>query len=598
MSMASQLRLARATASISRSGMAYVAVLLLALLLSSLGLTFIFTVRTQTLAATGRLDAIQAAYLAESAANHALWRVLNEDDDVNAYVAQDSDDAQQDYDEDCELYDQKLELGQRWYVGLRFLDVAVPQGETISVARVQFTAADKDNESTDLTIYGQDTANAGKFGNEEDDLSRRRKTSASVRWHGISTWEKDHLYETPDLAPIVQEIVNRPGWIAGNAMVLLFRSNDPSGKRRAYAHDEAMKTPALLTIAYGQRLPMTPTDYTMHAMAGGRYGYKVRRPTAVSFGTIATVGAAGESTVQQGYVVHVGRDRRPIDVSNPGPALTAYPVPVALTTAKLGFPYVGINADGSDIRFAGAGGSALDYWIESWDNMGASKVWVKVPSIPAGGSVIYMTHGDADAVSESDGQATFLYYDGFEDHDDGDTADGWSPAAYTVKADGPVMALDDKDEDAEVVHAASADWSDIAVRQRFKCKTGSINHAGLILRRRNNDNLVYGGVAKVNISGYFDIAQVWERDGGSWVKAGGDWGIPDVSSGWHVQELAIYGNAVAFSLDDHLEGITTVSSGVPASGNTGFRSQYSERAYRDWHLVRPYRSPEPTATLR
>jgi len=58
--------------------MAYVVVLLLVLLLTSLGLTFIHQVSTQRAATTGRLPGMQAEYLAESAANHAMWRLLNE----------------------------------------------------------------------------------------------------------------------------------------------------------------------------------------------------------------------------------------------------------------------------------------------------------------------------------------------------------------------------------------------------------------------------------------------------------------------------------------------------------------------------------------
>ncbi len=67
-------------------------------------------------------------YLAESAANHALWRLLNEEP-LEYAVAGDLDDSEQNSTYG-EPYGPELELGQRRYVGLRFRDVAIPQGET------------------------------------------------------------------------------------------------------------------------------------------------------------------------------------------------------------------------------------------------------------------------------------------------------------------------------------------------------------------------------------------------------------------------------------------------------------------------------------
>jgi hypothetical protein len=119
------------------AGMAYLGVLLMVLLLTLTGLTFIATVRISSMATAGRLDAIQADYLAESAANHALWRLLNEEP-LEYHIAQDRDDSEQD-GAASEPSGSTLELGQRYYVGLRFLNVAIPQGETVNVARVLFT---------------------------------------------------------------------------------------------------------------------------------------------------------------------------------------------------------------------------------------------------------------------------------------------------------------------------------------------------------------------------------------------------------------------------------------------------------------------------
>jgi len=60
------------------TGLAYVAILVLLAIMSTLALAFLSKTGTLTLATANRLAGMQANYLAESAANHALWRLLND----------------------------------------------------------------------------------------------------------------------------------------------------------------------------------------------------------------------------------------------------------------------------------------------------------------------------------------------------------------------------------------------------------------------------------------------------------------------------------------------------------------------------------------
>lgn len=60
------------------SGLAYVAMLFLLLILLLLGLAFIYNVSVLTAATMARGTGKQAHYLAKAAANHAMWRLLNE----------------------------------------------------------------------------------------------------------------------------------------------------------------------------------------------------------------------------------------------------------------------------------------------------------------------------------------------------------------------------------------------------------------------------------------------------------------------------------------------------------------------------------------
>lgn len=131
----------------------------------------------------------------------------------------------------------------------------------------------------------------------------------------------------------------------------------------------------------------------------------------LSFETAVTLSVGSE-------VAHASPDwlsgwtyRRPVDLS-PETSIADYQVLVILDTGIMGNPYANVKPDGSDIRFTGSDGIASqNYWVESWDSSGTSKIWVEVAT-PATSS-IYMYYGNAAAGSASDGEATFVFFDDF-----------------------------------------------------------------------------------------------------------------------------------------------------------------------------------------
>jgi hypothetical protein len=127
--------------------------------------------------------------------------------------------------------------------------------------------------------------------------------------------------------------------------------------------------------------------------------------------------------------------RRPITVSNTGGALTDYQVLVSLDTASL-ISAGKMRSDCGDIRFTDSDRiSLLNYWIESPCNSASTKIWVKVPSIPASSSkAIYVYYGNPSATSASNGSATFDWFDDFSSNTlanyDHLTGLGWHPIPY------------------------------------------------------------------------------------------------------------------------------------------------------------------------
>ena len=107
---------------------------------------------------------------------------------------------------------------------------------------------------------------------------------------------------------------------------------------------------------------------------------------------------------------------RELTVNNPGAPAKDAVIEVLL---KSDFSYAKAKADGADIRFslsaAAEGEGKLPYWIEQWKANGPSRIWVKVPAMPAGNSKVFLYYGNAAAAAASNGSETFLFFDDFQD---------------------------------------------------------------------------------------------------------------------------------------------------------------------------------------
>jgi len=106
--------------------------------------------------------------------------------------------------------------------------------------------------------------------------------------------------------------------------------------------------------------------------------------------------------------------RVPITIDNTANAnaLSNYQVLVTVDTASL-ISAGKMRSDGGDIRFTDSDGTTLlSYWIESGINTATTRIWVKVPSIPASSTkTIYMYYGSTASVSSaSDGASTFIMF--------------------------------------------------------------------------------------------------------------------------------------------------------------------------------------------
>ena len=186
---------------------------------------------------------------------------------INVRVAASADDAEESSAGVVNLSSSDLELvldttGQT--VGMRFANIALPQGATITNAYVQFTVDEVSTAAASLNIQGVAADSATAFTTAASNVSSRPRTGASVPWIPASWPAIDAAgvdQRTPNIAAVIQEIVNRPGWAGGNALSIIVSG---SGKRVASAFDISSGTKApLLHVEYSTvadtEAPSVPT---------------------------------------------------------------------------------------------------------------------------------------------------------------------------------------------------------------------------------------------------------------------------------------------------------------------------------------------------
>jgi hypothetical protein len=102
-------------------------------------------------------------------------------------------------------------------------------------------------------VYGKIQAeaadDAGAFGAFRHIASLPR-TRASVDWDLSTPWSKNTWYKSPDIAEVIQEVIDRGGWSAGNSLAILYSTRSRGGHRHFSAYDRGSKRAPMLEITF------------------------------------------------------------------------------------------------------------------------------------------------------------------------------------------------------------------------------------------------------------------------------------------------------------------------------------------------------------
>ncbi len=187
----------------------------------------------------------------------------DEDDTIEVGIANGDDDVEEDrygnvYENssDLELVYDSYNYYSFQVIGLRFQSLQLPKNATITNAYIQFTADESDSALTELEISLHNSGNSSAF-SSSNNVSSRSVFTNTVTWTPAAWSQNDSgtAQRTPDLTVMIQQLVNRSDWLAGNSASFIIRGKgnsltNSSAKRVAESYESGASKAARLVVEY------------------------------------------------------------------------------------------------------------------------------------------------------------------------------------------------------------------------------------------------------------------------------------------------------------------------------------------------------------
>jgi len=148
---------------------------------------------------------------------------------------------------------------------MRFTNITIPPGATIVHAYLTLRASsNKTGTICNTRISAEDIDDAPTFadGGAAFDARWANRTTARVDWDAIPAWTLNTDYNSPEIKTVIQEIIDREGWVSGQDIVIFWedyedRSTHAAGCfRGGYSYDSSITYAPKLIIEY------TPLGWT------------------------------------------------------------------------------------------------------------------------------------------------------------------------------------------------------------------------------------------------------------------------------------------------------------------------------------------------
>lgn len=172
------------------------------------------------------------------------------------------------------------------------------QGQTINSFKINLRAAGLTGTIPPMTVVGNLIPNAVAPANRAA-CNALALTTATVAWTPAA-WVAATRYDSPELAPILQEIVNQPTWVSGNAVIILLKVVEDAFTVASLITFSGVDggTPANYASASGDLTGSNRTD-------GRTLQYHMNRKAGTLSGGVPTRDAQGAGNIWAGTI---GRD--------------------------------------------------------------------------------------------------------------------------------------------------------------------------------------------------------------------------------------------------------------------------------------------------
>jgi len=143
-------------------------------------------------------------------------------------------------------------------IWMLFKNVAVPQGVTILESILTYTSVLDSTDVITTKVYANDVDNA-VAPTSYNIWQNKVRTTAYTDW-ALGSWLRDTEYDSPDIKSVIQEVVNRVGWVSGNDILIL---HNPVGtiqmgrRKRPFDYNDDSAKATKLEITY-----FSPIEYT------------------------------------------------------------------------------------------------------------------------------------------------------------------------------------------------------------------------------------------------------------------------------------------------------------------------------------------------
>jgi len=279
-----------------------------------------------------------------------------------------------------------------------------------------------------------------------------------------------------------------------------------------------------------------------------------------------------------------------------GKTLTDYQIKIVLGAGDPIFAHA--RSAGEDIRFCyHPEAEMIPHWIEKYDpDAEEAIIWVKVPEIPANSEIeIYMYYGNPEVASESDGEATFEFFDDFEEMSL-DTEKWGERGSGSYVISNSIIEMDAVAEEDYHITSVPIFKRNKAIRAKFKF--GYQSASSFVYKAigfTQADNLQYGSN---HVSILSDVRDTELKHN---IMIDGTRYRYDLSPAidafdiWYVGEV-IWAETFTKAIADSSESESSYTPSPDLYADIWVQGN-ADKVYVDWILVRKYTEPEPSVSV-